>query len=228
METQQAVLLVTINLVIAATLTGLLARGRASQCWSFVAYLCGILTCDTLVWVAPERYYTVAFWGAKQALFDVLRTAVALEMTWRVVRAFPGALQVARRSALVLLVGGSLALAGAPRQARLHDLVGWQPRVVACTALLFTLTALLVAWYHLPIRRLHRVIMGGFAIYSVFFATALSLMTRSGFDHRVWLNLIDALAYLGVCIAWLRAAWARAEEVMPEVEEIRVMVEKAA
>jgi hypothetical protein len=149
-------------------------------------------------------------------------------MTWRVVRSFPGALRVARRSALVLLVGATVALAGAPRKAGLYDIVAWQPRVVACTGLLFTMTALLVAWYHLPIRRLHRVIMGGFAIYSVFFASVLSLMTRSGFDHRVPLNLIDALAYLGVCIAWLAASWSRHEEVMPEIAPIRTLAERAA
>lgn len=215
METQQVAVLAIVNLVIAETLAGLVMRGRAGHCWSFVAYLCGVLTCDTLLLADPDRYYTPEFWGAKQALFDVLRTAVALEMTWRVVRAFPGALRTARRFALVLLVGGSFALMGAPRQAGLHDLVAWQPRVVACTALLFTLTALLVAWYHLPMRRLHRVVMGGFAVYSAFFASVLSVMVRSGFDHRVWLNFVDAVAYLGVCVVWMRAAWTSVEEPMP-------------
>jgi hypothetical protein len=94
--------------------------------------------------------------------------------------------------------------------------------------LLFAMTALLVAWYHLPIRAIHRSIMGGFAIYCAFFATILGLLQRWGWEIRLLANAIDSLALLGVALWWLRTAWARQEEVMPEVEEIRALVEKAA
>jgi hypothetical protein len=208
-----------VDAVVAASLVGLVARGRARQCWSFVAYLCGILTCDLLVTIWPARYYTREFWAAKLALYAVLRTAVALEMTWRIVRAFPGAMRTARVWALLLLVGGIVMLTGEHRRSSEMDLVAWQPGLVAFTALLFTLTALLVAWYHLPARRIHRSILGGFAVYSAFATTVLSLLAR--YDLRVSLNLVDAAAYMGVCIWWARAAWAREDEVMPHVEEIR-------
>jgi hypothetical protein len=112
----------------------------------------------------------------------------------------------------------------------------WQPRVVACTALLFTLTALLVAWYRLPIRAIHRAIMGGFAIYLAFFATILGLLQRWGWGILGLANVIEGVALLGVIGWWLRVAWARQEEVMPQIEEIRAAgvpaagatVEKAA
>jgi hypothetical protein len=222
----EMVVALVVDAVIAASLVGLVARGRARQCWSFVAYLCAILTCDMLVTLWPARYYTREFWAAKLALYAILRMAVALEMTWRVVRAFPGAMRTARASALLVLVAGIVMLTGVHRRSSEMDLVAWQPGLVAFTSMLFTLTALLVAWYHLPVRRLHRSILGGFAVYSVFATTVLSLLSHA-VDFRVYLNLVDVGAYLGVCGWWARACWAREEEVMPQVGEIREILAPA-
>lgn len=222
MQTHEIVVALAVDAVVAAALAGLVVRGRARQCWSFVAYLCGILICDILCLAWPGRYYTVDFWAAKLALYAVLRMAVALEMTWRVVRSFPGALRTARLWALLLLVGSVVMLTGAHERTSDTDLLAWQPGLVAFTALLFTLTALLVAWYHLPIRRLHRSILGGFAVYSVFATTVLSLLSRYAADLRTHLNLVDVIAYLGVCAWWARACWTREEEAMPQIEAIRV------
>jgi hypothetical protein len=228
MKVQQVVIAVAINLVVAGTLAGLLARARARHCWSFVAYLCAFLTCETLSVAWQGRFYTPEFWMVKQALYDILRTAVALEMAWRVVRSFPGALRTARWLALVLLIGATLVLATGPHRANYSVIFIWQPRVVACTALLFTLTALLVAWYHLPVRAFHRSIMGGFAIYSAFFATLLSLLQRWGWQHRVLMNAINSVVFLAVALWWMRTAWALEEEPMPEMDEIHVLLEKTA
>jgi hypothetical protein len=231
MRTHQLVIALLINLALAGTLAGLLIRGRARQYLTFVAYLCALLTCETMVIVAPKRFYTPEFWMAKQAVYDVLRTTVALEMAWRVVRSFPGALRTARWMALVLLGGATLLLVGGPHRAPYNVMFSWQPRVVACTAMLFTLTALLVAWYHLPIRALHRAIMGGFAVYSAFFATLLSLLQRWSWQYRLVLSAIDTLVYLAVAFWWLRTSWAREEEPMPAVEELTTVlrpVEKVA
>lgn len=219
MRTHQAVIAVLINLAMAGTLVGLLVRGRARQYLTFVAYLCAFLTCETMVVVAPKRFYTPEFWMAKQALYDILRTTVALEMAWRVVRSFPGALRTARWLALALLGGATLLLASGPHRAPYNVVFTWQPRVVACTAMLFTLTALLVAWYHLPIRAFHRAIMGGFAIYSAFFATLLSLLQRWSWKYRVVLSAIDTLVFLAVALWWMRTAWTVQEEVMPQIDD---------
>jgi hypothetical protein len=228
MLTRELILAVAVSVVIASTLIALVVRGRARHCMSFVAYLCGILICDLLCILWPARYLTEDFWAVRQALHAVLRMAVALEITWRVVRSFPGALRVARVSALLLLTGSTILIAAAPQKRSNLDLVAWQPRVVACTALLFTLGALLVAWYHLPVRRLHRAIMGGFAVYSVFFATVLSILGRYGYGYREILSFVDVAAYLGVCTWWLVAAWASEEEAMPAVEDIRIAMEPAS
>jgi hypothetical protein len=216
MTTRQALLAVVI-LATVVTLAGLIVRGRARQCWSFVAYLCAVVSCGLLY--IQERFYTPEFWMARQAIFDVLKTAVALEMAWQVVRAFPGALRTARVFALALLAGSTTLLAaGLSHSASYYTvLFAWQPRIVACTALLFTLTALLVAWYHLPIRSLHRAIMGGFTVYLAFFATVLGILQRSWHsdEARFWYGRVDTFAYLALVIYWAQAAWARAEERMP-------------
>jgi hypothetical protein len=223
MELQQLVSALLTSLAVATTLAGLVVRGRTRQCWSFVAYLCALLAGESLSALNQARFYTPAFYMAKQAVYDILRTAVALEMAWQVVRAFPGALRTARWSALVLLAGSMAVLAsGSPRAGYHHVLFSWQPRVVACTALLFTLTALLVAWYHLPMRRLHRAIMAGFAIYSAFFATILALLRRWGWEARPLTNALGALVLVSVICWWARAAWAREEEVMPRIEPLPV------
>ena len=227
MALQQVVLETLINLAVLATLAGLVKRGRAGHCLSFVAYLSALFICETLVVVRQAEFFTPEFWMVKQALYDVLRTLVALEMAWRVMRAFPGALRMARLSALVLLVGATIVLASGPHRARYDVYFTWQPRVVACAAMLFGLTALLVAWYHLPIRAMHRAIMGGFAVYCAFFATLLGLLQRWGWKISPVTNALDSLALLGVALWWARTAWAREEEIMPEVEEIRVRLDPA-
>jgi len=228
MELQPAVFAILTCLAVAGTLAGLVTTGRARHCLSFVVYLTALLTCETLTVIWQADFYTAEFWMRKQVLYDVLRTVVALEMAWRVVRAFPGALRTARWSALALLVRAIAILATGPHRAPYEVIFTWQPRVVASTAVLFTLTALLVAWYHLPIRAIHRAIMGGFAIYSAFFVTILGLLQRWGWEFRPIINAIESTALLGVTLWWMRTAWARQEEAMPEVEEIRALVEKAA
>lgn len=211
-------LLAAVILAALAVIAGLVVRGRVRQCWSFVAYLCSVATCGAFY--IQDAYFTKDFWMTRQIIFDVLKTAVALEIAWQVVRAFPGALRTARAFALLLLVGSTILLgAGLSDSSSYLTVVGtWQPRVVACTALLFTLTALLVAWYHLPIRRLHRAIMGGFTVYLAFFATVLSILQRSFHSDvaRFWWARLDTLVYLALVVYWARAAWARAEEPMPE------------
>lgn len=217
MKPHQVVIGVVVMLAMAGTLAGLVTRGRARHCWSFVVYLCAVVTCDALVALRPDRFYTQEFYIAKQGMYDVLRTVVALEMAWRVVRSFPGALRTARWAALALLVGATAILATGPHRAGYEVIFAWQPRVVACTALMFALTALLVAWYHLPIRAIHRSIMGGFAIYSAFFATLLSLIEKWGWGYRVHIATAQPLVFLAVCLWWLRTAWAREEETMPVI-----------
>ena len=211
-------LLAAVILAAMAIIAGLVVRGRVRQCWSFVAYLCSVVTCGAFY--IQDAFFTKEFWMTRQVIFDVLKTAVALEMTWQVVRAFPGALRTARVFALLLLAGSTVLLAqGVPHSSSyLAVLSAWQPRVVACTAMLFTLTALLVAWYHLPIRRLHRAIMGGFTVYLAFFATVLGIVQRNFHSEQVrfWCGRLDTFAYLALLVYWAGAAWVRAEEPMPE------------
>ena len=154
----------------------------------------------------------------KQALYDVLRTAVALEMAWRVVRAFPGALRTARVCRAGAARGATIVLAGGPHSRSIRRvLFAWQPRVVACTAMLFTLTALLVAWYHLPIRRAASRDHGRVRrLLRVLRDRARILLRSWRWTSRAsGTNARGLLAYLGVCLWWRTPAWAREEETMP-------------
>ena len=219
MDARQA-LLAAVILAASTTLAGLFVRDRAHQCWSFVAYLISVIIGG--VFFIQESFFRQEVFMARQVVFDVLKTAVALEMAWRVVRSFPGALRTARVFALLLLVGSTGLLATVRSHSASYEgmLFAWQPRVVACTAMLFTLTALLVAWYHLPMRRLHRQIMGGFTVYLAFFATLLGIVRKNwhSADAVFWSGRVDTILYLVLVAYWSRAAWVRGEEAMPVLD----------
>ena len=182
MDVQRDVLGSLTCLAVAATLAGLVKSGRARYCLSFVAYLAAILTCEALYVLWPADFF-VAVLPRKQALYDVLRTAVALEMAWRVVRSFPGALRTARVVGTLLLVGAIAVIASGPhRSSYARSSTGSHGSSLHRAAL----------HAHGPAgglvspadSGLHRAIMGGFAMYSVFFATVLSLLQRWGWEIR--------------------------------------------
>ena len=104
----QVVLSHAVKLALVAVLAGLVARGRARLCWSFAAYLVAILVGNSLASLWPSRFYTPGFWVLKQAAYDVLKMAVALELAWRAFEKFPGAMRTARGTLLALLAASTL------------------------------------------------------------------------------------------------------------------------
>ena len=89
MTGEQLLLAYSVSAALLATLAGLFATRRLQQCLSFGVYAGVVAGCDLLITVFPERFYNASFWMARQALYDVLKVAVALELAYRVVRAFP-------------------------------------------------------------------------------------------------------------------------------------------
>src|ERR1700741_1773931 len=96
------------------TLAGLVARHRARLSWSFVAYLSTIVVSNTLISVWPDTFFVPSFYLLKQALYDCLRLALAIELAYRTFQAFPGAQSTARRVVFALLAVTSLGLIGVP------------------------------------------------------------------------------------------------------------------
>jgi hypothetical protein len=205
-----------VKLALAVVLVGVLVRGRARQCWSFVAYLLIVLGCGTLIAAWPSRFLTPEFWLIKQALYDSAKLVVALELAWRVVRAFPGAKRTAQGWALALLpVAVALAM-GLPVTAGFDAVAEWQPRMVVGAVSLFSLTALLTLWFVLPVRPWHRALLMGFSAYLLAFTVLFGLLRLQGWDAVAWVNVADGVAYLGLSAWWAVEAW-RPEPALDEI-----------
>jgi hypothetical protein len=197
-----------VKLGLLALLAGMVLRGRLGLCWTFGLYVVAILVGNTLVTLAPQRFFNYSFWMLKQGVYDVLKMAIAIELAWRAFAAFPGAWRTARVVLLLIVASSSLSLAWlTPRS--YETLWEWQPSLVTAAVWLLTATALLVVFYQVPIGDWQRAIMLGLAPYLLVFVTWLSLLRRHGWAVRDEVSLVDALAYLGVVLFWTWAAWRR-------------------
>lgn len=199
-----------VKLAIAAALAGMLVRGRTGQCWSFGLYLLVILVGNSLVTLAPQRFFTHSFWMVKQAAYDALKAAVAIELAWRAFRAFPAAWRTARAVLLTLVAVSSLWLAWLTPHSY-TTLWEWQPSAVTASVWLFTATALLVVRYQVPIGHWPRSIILGFALYLLFSVSLIGVLRRHGWGVVYEVDLADALAYLALVTFWAWAAWRHAE-----------------
>jgi len=195
-----------VKLGLVALLGGMLVRGRVALCWAFFFYVLAILVGNSLVSLAPQRFFNDSFWVLKQGVYDLLKMAVAIELAWRAFAAFPGAWRTARVVLLAIAATGSLSLAWlTPRS--YETLWEWQPGAVTATVWLLTATALLVVFYQVPIGNWQRAIMLGLAPYLLVFVTSMSMLRRHGWAVRDGASLLDAMAYLGVVLFWAWAAW---------------------
>jgi hypothetical protein len=210
------------TVALVATLAGLFAKGRLQQCLSFGVYVGVVVGCDMLVMLFPDRFYTRAFWLAKQALYDVLKVAVALELAYRVVRAFPGATRTARLSVLALLAISTAVIVSGPWTGGFQAMAEWQPRVVFAVVSLFTLTALVVLWYNLPVLSWHRALLMSFSAYLLVFTVVLNVLRTQGWQVVSRVSWMDGVAYLALSIWWAFKAWAPE----PETSGIPVTVRR--
>src|SRR6185295_18787544 len=87
-----------------------------------------------------------------------------------------------------------------------------QPRIVAVTVWLFTITALVVVYYRIPLDSWHRAILLGFAPYQFVFTTVVALMMHFGYETFHGLGMIDSGAYLVLTLWWAQRAWRKEEE----------------
>jgi hypothetical protein len=210
MSELQVALSHAVKLAVVAVLAGLVARGRARLCWSFAAYLVAILVGNSLASLWPSRFYTPQFWVLKQAVYDALKMAVALELAWRAFEAFPGAMRTARRAILALLAVSTLVLAVLTPPSSYATLWVFQPGSVTAALWLLTATALLVVWYQVPVHDWQRAIMLGLAPYLLVFVVVLDLLKRHGWPAlHATAGVVDSVAYLFLLVFWAWAAWRR-------------------
>ncbi len=197
------------RLALVVLLAGMVWRGRLRQCWAFGAYVIAALVGNTLVSLWPSRFYTPAFWVAKQGVYDILKAAIALELAWRAFRAFPGALRTARLVLLVLLGLSTVSLAAVPSRPAYAAVWEWQPGVVTAGLWLLTATALMVVWYQVPLTGWQRAIMIGLAVYLLVFVTLLGLLKSRGWGLGPVVAVTETLAYLSLVVFWAWLAWRR-------------------
>ena len=64
--------------LLATVLAGLFVRRLYRVCYSFPAWLAAVLAGDLLMFVWPARFYTWAFWMAKETAYAALKIAIAV------------------------------------------------------------------------------------------------------------------------------------------------------
>jgi len=185
-----------VKVVLVAALAGLYVRGRSGRGLAIVAYLWAALLGNSLTTFWPDVFFNYEFWMRRQALFDVLKLLVGIEIALRAFRVFPGARAAWERSlAASLVVATTVAFWFLPRDAPYSVLFAHQPQIIAGTVWLFTVTSLVIVHYRIPIDPWHRAILLAFVPYQLVFTTAIAVM----------------IAY------WAQTAWRREEplEVSP-------------
>jgi len=188
-------------------LVGILWRGRAHLCWSFIAYLVTVLVCNGLFTLWPERFLTDWFWILQHGLYDALKMGIAVELGFRIFQAFPQAQATARRLLFLLLIATSAALIGIPVAAGVGDIVlEWQPRVLTGMIWLMNGLALLITWYRVPVHPYHKAILLGFVSYLMVFTTVLTLLGRYDGLMRV-VQSAEPAAYMLLMAFWTWSAW---------------------
>jgi hypothetical protein len=208
MTSSQLLIAHTVKILVLLTLAGIVLRHRARLCWSFTAYLSVILVGNSLASFWPERFVTDWFWNLKQALYDVLKMAIAVELTYRAFHAFPGAQAMARRLLFAVLVLTSAALMGVPRDTSYPaGFLEWEPRVLMGTIWLLNGLAILVVWYRVPLQRYHKAILLGFVPYLLIFVALLRMLRHYGWDILPIVQSAEPAAYMLLVAWWAYAAW---------------------
>ncbi len=202
-----------------AILCGLTVRRRLGACYSFVAYLLAVAASDLLVLLWPDQFFRQTFWLGKELAITVCRLGIAVELGYRISRAFPGARSTARGAlllslwvTLLIVAADSYTLAPQQEASALAPLLSHlQPRLLNGTIWLLTAVALLALWYRLPVEPLQKAILSGYVPYLLVFTTGLSLLGSAGWRTWALVEYVDATAYLVLLAYWTAVAWRKTE-----------------
>ncbi|HXY38350.1 MAG TPA: hypothetical protein VEQ10_01695 [Vicinamibacteria bacterium] len=194
------------KVVLLALLAGILWRGRARLCWSFVLYVVALLVGNAVVSLWPSRFWTPSAWLLKQWIYDALKMAVVAELAWRAFRRFPGAARTGQAIILALLVPSTLALA--PLGLAHPYAAAWEWQAHVATALwLLAAAALIVVWHQTPSAQWwQRAIIMGLAPLLVY-AGLFALLLPQGWALSRSVAVVEAFVSLGLFIFWTWAAW---------------------
>jgi len=201
-----------LSVVQSALLLGvLLWRRHYRRLPLFTMYVAGSNAFDVVYGLHP----TWETWMLLQVVNAALRFGVALELTYRLFGAFPGAAATARRVMLVILVFTAVtAIATAPLDVtytRMHAEA--IPRMASAAIWMLTVLAGLVLWYRLPLAPLPRAVLMGLAPFLLLSTIGLSLLFGPESARvRPWVVYLIPLASFVLTNYWLRVAWRTAPE----------------
>jgi hypothetical protein len=192
---------------------GLVVRGRWRLGYFFAAYLAAGLGWNVLVGIWPDRFFTAAFFMIIQAVYDILKLGLVLEMAWRTFRVFPGARAGVRAASVALLVATILAAVAVPLAIRGWDsyetaLGQFHPLVLTGTIWLIVVVLAAAKWYRVPVHPFHTAVLTSLAAYLAAYTALLRLLVLNGFDdHRIYGNVLDRAAYLLLTSWWAYVVW---------------------
>jgi len=201
-----------LSVVQSALLFGaLLWRGHYQRLPLFTMYVAGSNAFDVVYGLHPNW----ETWMLLQVVNAALRFGVALELTYRLFGAFPGAAATARRVMLVILVFTAVtAIATAPLDVtytRMHAEA--IPRMASAAVWMLTVLAGLVLWYRLPLSALPRAILMGLAPFLLLSTIGMSLLFGpEAARARAWVVYLIPLASFVLTNYWLRVAWRTAPD----------------
>lgn len=188
-----------------AILVGVSAHGHSRRAVTLAPLLVVLATSAAIVGACPACS-TWSFWLAKELLHAVLFLILGVELAVRVFVSLPHARRIALAWTTLVLLGLTAALATAPRGPRMVEVL---PRIAAATAWLYVgLTVLmwLVSWRAaFETDDLHRSLLVGFALYTMFYAATWGRST----DDTTIAGLANPLVFDLVMLLLLRAAWQR-------------------
>jgi hypothetical protein len=201
-----------VGIALLATLfAGIVARRRYSACVSFAVYVPSVIIPTLLFAVYPERFFRWDYYLLQEIVHNLLKFAIALELGYRTVRVFPGALATGRVTVLLVVAVVALTtLTAAPPARDPNDLdIEWQARLLNGTIWLLTVIAAVILWYRLPVDAFHKAILIGFVPYLLVFTLWMRLQADYGFEQAKALNALHPLAYNLLLLYWNYAAWSR-------------------
>lgn len=190
-----------------AAVVGLLLNHRWREGYSFAIYVATVLVTQLLQVLWPGHFYTYDFWVFKEVLHAALKFAIVLELGYRILAAFPGALATGRRLALLLVGVVYAVIVGVPGGSGAEFVARVLPRVLNGTIWLFVALASIVLWYRLPIRPLHKAILLGFVPYLLVFSVAMSALDTFGWSVLPRIGYLHSVSYLLLLTYWVYAIW---------------------
>jgi hypothetical protein len=219
MDPHRALVMNLGSLHLLVLIAGLAWHRRDRLCRSFLVYVIAVFLGDRLVVTWPDRFDTAPFWLFKEAVYWVLKLAVATEV---------GLLTFARLPRGRRLVAGVLAALAVlallvqllPAASRPGDAIAWvsvaSPRGQAALVVVLLAVVLLAAQhYRAPIHPFHRSLLIGFGLYLIAYTAGLTMLREVGAPAYRYFLALDSTAYNATVGVWVWAAWRRAPELSP-------------